>query len=133
MKDRPKILIVEDETIVAFALRMKLAAWGYDPVGVERSGAGAITAFDREHPDLALLDIFLADSVDGIKVAQHIRDNSRIPFIFVTASQDETTRSRAMALNPAAVVSKPYDDVLLSAALQGALQMQGNHGETAIP
>lgn len=118
---RPRILIVEDEAIVALALRMKLNAWGYDAVGPAVTGRDAIAAFDREKPDAALLDVFLADSVDGIEVARHIKDLSATPFIFVTASQDADTRERALSLAPAAVVSKPYDDAALGAAIREAL------------
>lgn len=122
---RPRILIVEDEAIVALALLMKLKAWGYDTVGPAVTGRDAITTHDREKPDLALLDIFLADSVDGIEVARHIKDLSATPFIFLTASQDADTQKRALSLSPAAVVSKPYDDAALGLAIREALASRG--------
>jgi CheY-like chemotaxis protein len=113
-----RVLIVEDEAIVAFALRVKLESWGYIATSIERCGAAAIAAFDRDRPDCALLDIFLADSVDGIEVARHIANNSPVPFVFLTASQDGPTRERALAARPAGIVPKPYSDSSLRTVLE---------------
>jgi CheY-like chemotaxis protein len=116
-----RALIVEDEAIVAWALRATLERWGISATSVEMRGADAIAAFDRDAPDLALLDIFLADAVDGIAVARHIREVSEVPFIFVTASQDSATRSRALLESPAAIVPKPYGAEELRRAVMEAL------------
>ncbi len=123
---RSRILIVEDEAIVGLALRRKLESWGYESLGPERTGSAAIESFDRDSPDLALLDIYLADSVDCIEVARHLRETSAVPFIFLTASQDPETRARAMSERPSDIIPKPYDESSLRAAIAAALPAGGN-------
>jgi CheY-like chemotaxis protein len=116
-----RVLIAEDELIVAWAMRAALRRRGIETTSLEREGSTAIAAFDRDRPDLALLDIYLADATDGIEVARHIRESSNVPFIFVTASQDAPTRERALAQKPAAIVPKPFDDGALADAIMRAL------------
>ncbi|MDP3179209.1 MAG: response regulator [Spirochaetaceae bacterium] len=116
-----RILIVEDEAIVALALKRKIEAWGYAATSVERNGAAAIRSFDRDAPDLALLDIFLADSLDGIDVARHIRSKGETPYAFLTASVDPATQARALAERPLAIIQKPYADSALKSLIVGVV------------
>lgn len=118
---KPRVMIVEDETIIAWDLRLMLETWGVRASAVVEKGADAIDIFDREGADLVLLDIFLGDSVSGIDVAHHIKERSRTPFIFVTASQDPGTMELALAEKPAAIISKPYDRIRLRAEIMKAL------------
>jgi CheY-like chemotaxis protein len=120
---QPRVLIVEDETIIAWDLRLMLENWGVATSAVVEKGADAIRVFDREGADLVLLDIFLADSVSGIDVAHYIKEHSETPFIFVTASQDPGTMELALAEKPAAVIPKPYDRFRLKAEIMKALGM----------
>jgi CheY-like chemotaxis protein len=114
-------MIVEDETIIAWDLRVMLEDWGLAASTAVEKGADAIRVFDRDGADLVLLDIFLADSVSGIDVAHHIKERSRTPFIFVTASQDPGTMELALAEKPAAVIPKPYDRFRLKTEIMKAL------------
>jgi len=120
-----RILIVEDEAIVALALKRKIEAWGYVATSVEREGAAAIRSFDHDAPDLALLDIFLADAVDGIDVAKHIRRRGGTPYAFLTASVDPATQARALAERPLAIIQKPFSDKALKSLIVGVLDPRG--------
>lgn len=118
------VLIVEDETIISWELTCLARSWGFDSAETFERGSDAIAAFDRNGADLVLLDIFLADSVSGIDVARHIRERSKVPFIFITASRDRGTRELALAEGPAAIVLKPFDENKLKAEVFKALGLE---------
>jgi len=119
-----RILLVEDEPLIAWNLRILISGWGFSILGPVERGRDAIEAFDREGADLALLDIFLADSLSGIEVARHIRSTSATPFIFITASRDMGTMELAEAESPAAMISKPYEEGRLKAEVFKALGLE---------
>ena len=92
---RARILIVEDERIVANDLRGRLDRIGYDVVGMACTGEDAI-ARAREHlPDIVLMDITLKGAMDGVEAAEEIGRASDIPVIFMTAHSDDVTLQRA--------------------------------------
>ncbi len=113
----PRIMIVEDETIVSWALSIQLESWGYAVSSLESCGSAAIEAFHRDRPDLILMDINLADDIDGIRVAETIHRTACVPIIFITASQDAATLVKLNATNPSCIISKPYSHFLLKKAL----------------
>jgi len=82
---KTRILITEDEQIVAEDLKMTLETMGYTVVGIASSGERAIELADGEKPDLILMDIMLAGKMDGIAAAHTIRSRHDIPVIYVTA------------------------------------------------
>src|SRR5215210_5403286 len=92
-----KILIVEDETIVAADLTEKLRRIGYEVVGSTRRGEDAVTIAAAERPTLVLMDIVLAGEMDGIEAADRIRQTSNLPIVFLTAHSDTDTLARAKA------------------------------------
>jgi len=105
-----RILIVEDESIVAFDLEESVRAMGYDVVGVVNNGPEAILKADQLKPDVILMDIRLKGEQDGIHAAEII--NSRMEdliIIFMTAHSDSTTQKRAERTNPYGYLVKPYD------------------------
>jgi len=114
-------MIVEDERIVSWAMQIQIESWGYDVSSVESRGSDAIASFLNDGPDLVLLDIFLDDRIDGIHVAEEIRKNGTVPFIFITASQDPETFARAKATNPAEILSKPYNEYTLRETIERVL------------
>ncbi len=102
-----RILIVEDEAITAMSLRQTLTAKGFTVVGVAAAGSEAIEIAQREKPDLLLMDIRLADDIDGIDAATVI--NNGIPIIYMTAFVDEPTITRAEKTGPIAILEKPLN------------------------
>jgi CheY-like chemotaxis protein len=102
-----RILIVEDERLIAQALRRRVAALGYTIAGLAASGEDAIVQATTLQPDVVLMDIGLRGAMDGIDVAQHIRAQAPIPVIYVSASTDAPTVARARQSAPAGYLVKP--------------------------
>ena len=95
-----RILIVEDEIVLAMALEKMLNAIGYEVIGIVTTGEEAIERSGREWPDLVAMDIRLAGKMDGIDAAARIEEISGAGIIFMTGYDDEGTRERALALKP---------------------------------
>jgi len=107
---KTRILIVEDEMIVALDLEDRLTTMGYDVVAAVQTGEEAIAQSLALHPDLILMDIMLKGEIDGIAAAAEINRVLPIPIIFLTASTDEKTVERAKLTGPFAYVLKPFED-----------------------
>jgi CheY-like chemotaxis protein len=115
------IFIVEDELIEAEDIRQTLEKQGYGVTGIARGGEAALETLRGIHPDLVLMDIHLAGTMDGIDTAEQIRILYQIPVIFLTAHADETTLSRAKITEPYGYVLKPFDERELHSAIEMAL------------
>ena len=102
-----KILIVEDESLVALYLQKSLQQEGYEVGMLATRGEEAVESAQRENPDVILMDIRLEGDVDGIEAARRISEFSPAKIIFNTSYKDPETKERAMALNPAAFLIKP--------------------------
>lgn len=122
---RARILVVEDETIVALDIRLQLASQGYEPVGLAQRGDQAVAMAHALRPDLVLMDIELAGPMDGIQAAQAIRSGLGIPVVFLTAFAEDDTLERAKLVEPAAYVVKPFSERELRSALEVALFKAG--------
>ncbi|MBN1949314.1 MAG: response regulator, partial [Candidatus Cloacimonetes bacterium] len=94
--EKKKILIVEDEIIIAENIKKHLQAKDYNVLGIITMGEDAIEALSLLKPDLVLLDIKLEGSMDGIQVAEIIRQEHQIPVIFLTSYGDDNTLSQAI-------------------------------------
>lgn len=116
-----KILIVEDEAIVALHEEENLLSLGYEVVGKASSGEEAVRMADETRPDLVLMDIVLKGSMDGIEAAAQITARLDIPVIFVTAYGDESTLQRAKLTEPFGYILKPFKDRDLHVAIGIAL------------
>jgi CheY-like chemotaxis protein len=116
-----KILIVEDEGIVARDIKNRLETMGYDVVGISGNGKDAINITVEQTPDLILMDIMLTGDLDGIETAKQIHDEYNIPFIYLTAYYDDEILERASGTQPSGYITKPFNDVGLHAAIQLAL------------
>ena len=103
-----KILVVEDETIVALDLRNRLRAMGYDVVATAYSGEEAIQEAADKTPDLVIMDIRLKGSIDGVEAARQISTNFDIPIIYLTASADKATIERVKTTQPLGYLIKPF-------------------------
>jgi len=116
-----RIMIVEDEAIVALDLQHKLKTLGYAVSGVASSGEEAVRKVPQTRPDLVLMDIKLKGDMDGIDAAQRVRDEFNIPVVYLTAYSDENTLQRAKVTEPAGYLLKPFKDRELHATIEMAL------------
>jgi PAS domain S-box-containing protein len=116
-----KLLIVEDEPIVALDLKQELEMLGCEVLGVAESADEALVAAGVHRPDLALMDVRIVGSVDGIQTAGLLRAAYRIPVVFLTSYSDETTIARATREMPYGYLTKPFQSGELKATLQVAL------------
>lgn len=116
-----KILVVEDESIVAMDIKHRAEGLGYSVTGITPSGEGAIQKAAETLPDLVLMDIVLKGDMDGVEAAQKIRDSLDIPVVYLTAYSDEKTLKRAKVTEPFGYIIKPFEDRELHSAVEVAL------------
>ena len=116
-----KVLIVEDENIVAKDIQLSLKKLGYTVVGIEKSGEGAILKAQSATPDIIIMDIMLKGEVNGIEAAEKIKKEYNIPIIFLTAYADENTLSKAKISEPYAYIIKPFKEIDLHTSIEMAL------------
>lgn len=107
--ERARILIVEDESIVALNIKNRLEALGYSVVATTSSGESAIQIVQENRPDLVLMDIKLRGVIDGIEAATHIWNRFQIPVVYLTAYSDEETVGRAKITEPYGYILKPFE------------------------
>lgn len=106
--DKPiKILVVEDEFLIAMLLSKALMVAGYDICGPVATAQEAIEAANKNKPNLVLMDIRLAGPTDGIEAAEEIISSCQIPVIFITGYNNDEISGRARKLNPLACLTKP--------------------------
>ena len=109
--DQPvKILIVEDETIVAMEIQDLLENEGWTVVGVASSGEDAIRRARDERPDVVLMDITLRGKMTGIEAAELILDARLVPVLFLTAAADQAGIRRVQERTACGFVSKPFEE-----------------------
>jgi DNA-binding NarL/FixJ family response regulator len=104
----PRVLIVEDQALIALALAADLAAMHCEVVGRAASGEAALELARRLMPDIVLMDVQLAGRMDGVEAAALIKAECAPRIIFVTAYADGPDRPRMEAIRPAAILGKPY-------------------------
>jgi len=115
---RARLLIVEDEAIVARDLQGRLKRLGYQVCAIVASGAGAIEAASQHRPDLVLMDIVLKGDMDGIEAAEVIGRDYEIPTVFLTAYADQQTLQRAKLTVPLGYIVKPFTERELGIMLE---------------
>lgn len=118
---RTKILIAEDDAIVALDLQGMVARMGYDVVAIVDNGNAAVAAAGRFRPDIILLDMQLAGAIDGIEVARKIHETSPIPVIFCISSPDLSALFRAKDISYAGYLLKPINPDSLATTLDTVL------------
>lgn len=118
---RARILVVEDEHLVALDILKVLARMGHVAV-VAYSGEEAIRTAATTHLDLVLMDIKLKHDVDGIEAARIIRATRDVPVVYLTAYADDGTLARARVTEPYGYLVKPFDERELTAAIAMTLQ-----------
>lgn len=119
--ERIKVLVVEDEKIVALEIKSRLKKLGYLVPSVASTGEEAISRTEAFLPDLVLMDIMLKGSVDGIEAARQIREKMDIPIIYLTAYADSETLERAKVTAPYGYILKPFEENDLRTSIEIAL------------
>lgn len=119
--ERPRVLVVEDEHLVALDIGLRLGRMGHD-VTIAYSGEEAVEIASSTPFDLVLMDIKLKGELDGIDAAAQIRGAHDVPVIYLTAYADNRTLERARETEPYAYVLKPFQERELKAAIELAVQ-----------
>jgi CheY-like chemotaxis protein len=114
-----RVLIVEDEFFISLDMQNLLQALGHVVVAVAVSADDAVRIAQREQPDVALVDIRLVGTRDGIDAAEEIFNRFGVPSLFVTANTDPQTRGRAQAVQPLGFLEKPVNAQRLRLGLRG--------------
>ncbi|MCK5050985.1 MAG: response regulator [Candidatus Cloacimonetes bacterium] len=104
-----KILLAEDEILIAQCLKMELELNGYDVCSFVARGEEAVEIAKVEKPNIILMDIHLSGKMDGIEAAKKINEHKNIPIIFMTGYNDITIYERAQKINPVAYLEKPIE------------------------
>jgi len=115
-----RLLIVEDECVVAFDLTVALEDMGYSVIATAVSSDEALRAADEQRPDLVLMDIKIAGGTDGIETGCLLRARHHIPLVYLTANVDATTLSRALRTEPDGYLVKPYNEHSLRTTIEVA-------------
>ncbi|MDJ0557419.1 MAG: EAL domain-containing protein, partial [Microcoleaceae cyanobacterium MO_207.B10] len=130
---KSKIMIVEDESIIAEDLADSLRSMGYTVVDIVASGEEAILIAAEKKPHLILMDVMLQGEIDGITTAEKIQSNHQIPIIFLTAYTDNKTLERVKKTNPFGYVVKPFEERNLHLTIEIALQRHQYDPITHLP
>jgi signal transduction histidine kinase len=117
-----KILIVEDELLIAKGLARKLEKLGYEVVSIVSSGQAALDRIEEVSPDLILMDIVIKGDMDGIETTEKIREKYNIPVIYVTAYADDSTLARAEETGSYGYLLKPFKEREVHATIKMALK-----------
>jgi len=117
-----KVMIVEDEAVVALHLRQELTKLGYFVAGVATAGEQALKMVEEVFPDVILMDIHIQGEMDGIETAKRIPRYLHIPVIYLTAYSEDSTLKRAGDTYPYGYLIKPFLDRELHASIKMALE-----------
>lgn len=116
-----KLLIVEDEMIIASDMKMMLESVGYEVTGIARSAEKAVTLLEETKPDLLLIDINLGKGMEGIELGRLMHEKYHLPFIFCTSYSDSRTVAEAKQVRPNGYLLKPFTKDDLYVAIEIAL------------
>ncbi len=129
MPSQTKVLIVEDEAIVACDIERRLLKAGYAVPAIAASGEEALLSIEQTRPNLVLMDVHLDGPSDGIAVASEVRDRFELPVVFLTAYADKATLDRANASGAFSYLVKPIGHVNLASTIEVALYKHGAEKE----
>lgn len=118
---RSRILIVEDEGIIAGHIASRLQKSGYEVAGIAESSEEALTQISELRPELVLMDICIKGARDGIETVAELRERSDVPVIYLTAHMDEGTINRAKLTRASALLSKPVHHAALATSIEMAI------------
>lgn len=115
-----RVLIVEDEIVVASEIKLRLEAMGFSVIGIVNNGRDAIAQANEHYPDVILMDITLKGKMNGLEATREINKETDIPVIFITAHTDTPTLDSARKASSHGIFTKPFSDDELMAAIQQA-------------
>lgn len=118
MSEKTKILIVEDEMIIAANISLQLNELGYEVTGIVPRGEEALLHIKSEIPDILLLDINLKGNLDGVETAAEMQKTHNIPVIYLTANADDENFNRAKETHPYGFIAKPFKKLDLQRAIE---------------
>ncbi|MCP5061809.1 MAG: response regulator, partial [Ignavibacteriae bacterium] len=118
---KTKILVVEDEIIIAMEIADRLSSMGYEVLRIVANGEMAINIVMQNRPDLILMDIMIQGDMDGIETATIIRGFSDVPVIYLTANADDGTLQRAKVSDAFGYLIKPFEEKELNTTIEMAL------------
>jgi DNA-binding LytR/AlgR family response regulator len=121
-----KVLIVEDEIILAHDIRYRLTDMNYEVVGIAPSVEKAVALLQEKTVDFIMIDIILKGEKDGIDLAEIINESYQLPFIFLTSNADSSLLKRAQKVRPYAYILKPFNDRQVKIAIELALMNFSN-------
>jgi len=121
MMKAPKVLIVEDESIIATDIQYILENSGFHVSDIVSTGEESIERASRMHPDVILMDIKLKGKIDGISAAENIYKQFRIPIVYVSAYGDERTIKKFKSIKCYGFLNKPFDENELKTVIEAAL------------
>lgn len=121
MENHKRVLIVEDDPLIAEDISESLKEIGYTIAGIAYDSTEAMTMIRSTDPHIAILDINLESEKDGIEIGEYLQNNMQIPFIYLTSYSDKSTLERAKKTRPMAYIVKPFDERDLYTALEIAL------------
>jgi signal transduction histidine kinase len=124
---KAEILIVEDDLLTANVIQKYLTRYGYDVTAIAANATETFNELEKIKPDLILMDIFLRNSIDGIEIAQQVKDKFDIPIIYLTADSSEETIARAKITEPFGYLVKPVDSKTLITNVELTIQKQLSH------
>lgn len=117
-----RILIVEDELIIAEDLKLTLQSFGHEVISIVSSGEKAIVYTDKFTPDIIFMDINLDGEITGIDAARKIREKHEIPIIFCSAYIDKVTQRETSQFKPGIFISKPIEESKIQMALNNFIR-----------
>jgi adenylate cyclase len=121
MEQSPRILIAEDESVIAIDLAKTLEKLSYKVIGSSRNGKDVIKKAGDLKPDLILMDILLDGNITGIQAAEQIMNTYDVPVIYLTAYADPATLEKAKLTEPFGYILKPFDERTLHTSIEMAL------------
>ncbi len=119
-----KVLIVEDEMLVAEDIATDLIQYGFEIVDTITSGEECLKRFSELKPDVVIMDIHIKGKFDGIETAKLLNKNETVPIVYLTANSDQQTVKRVLDIFPASFISKPYNKNDLMIAIEVAYNLQ---------
>ena len=120
-----RLMVVDDEAVIAMQLEDHLQSMKYDVVGTASSAEESVSMARKLCPDLILMDIVMEGKLDGIDAARMIKEEMDIPIIFLTAYADDKVVNRAMQPEPFGYIVKPFRESEIKANIEIALYRKG--------
>ena len=127
-----RILLVEDEAIIAMDLRQRLESLGYEVTGIAVNGEEALALAETTRPTLVFMDITIQGPIDGIETAKVLTSRMDVPVVFLTAHADSTTIARAKAARPYGYLVKPFEERELATTIEMAVYRHKSESEARL-